>query len=125
MADRVGKPAAAGSVAPLDQLPAGELARKLAESQQMIARFSRENERLANQNEQLTGSKQIVANDYKGEGFCWEPFCVEISPALVDRCSQMPGLTVSTSCTSNKPHSLRLQYVQLVRKQERAAEWTG
>ena len=75
MADRVGKPAAAGSVAPLDQLPAGELARKLAESQQMIARFSRENERLANQNEQLTGSKQIVANDYKGEGFCWEPFC--------------------------------------------------
>ncbi|KAA6418107.1 MAG: Kif12 type kinesin [Trebouxia sp. A1-2] len=67
MADRVGKPAAAaGSAAPLDQLPAGELARKLAESQQMIARFSRENERLANQNEQLTGSKQIVANDYKG-----------------------------------------------------------
>ena len=51
---------------PLDQLPAGELARKLADSQQMIARFSRENERLANQNEQLTGSKQIVANDYKG-----------------------------------------------------------
>ncbi|DBA73314.1 TPA: hypothetical protein ACH3X1_011366 [Trebouxia sp. C0004] len=67
MADRVGKPAAAAGVAsPLDQLPAGEMARKLAESQQMIARFSRENERLANQNEQLTGSTQIVANDYKG-----------------------------------------------------------
>ncbi|KAL0045664.1 hypothetical protein WJX82_001027 [Trebouxia sp. C0006] len=60
MADHVGKAAA------VDQLPPGELARKLAESQQMIARFSRENERLANQNEQLTGSKQIVANDYKG-----------------------------------------------------------
>ena len=56
---------AAGAV--LDQLPAKELARKLVESQQMIARFSRENERLADQNEQLTGSKQLVANDYKGE----------------------------------------------------------
>lgn len=64
---RVGKaPGAPGTTASLEQLPAGELARKLAESQQMIARFSRENERLANQNEQLTGSKQVVANDYKG-----------------------------------------------------------
>ena len=91
MADRVGKPAAAGSAAPLDQLPAGELARKLAESQQMIARFSQENERLANQNEQLTGSKQIVANDYKGEGFCQEPFCMRRSPALADQCRLAPG----------------------------------
>ena len=65
MAERSGK-TAAGPSPPLEQLPVGELARKLAESQQMIARFSRENERLANQNEQLTGSKQIVANDYKG-----------------------------------------------------------
>lgn len=65
MAERMGKPAATASP-PLEQLPVGELARKLAESQHMIARFSRENERLANQNEQLTGSKQIVANDYKG-----------------------------------------------------------
>ena len=69
MAERMGKSAAATSP-PLEQLPAGELARKLAESQQMIARFSRENERLANQNEQLTGSKQIVANDYKGGFSC-------------------------------------------------------
>ena len=61
--------------APLEQLPAKELARKLMESQQMIARFSRENERLANQNEQLSGSKQVVANDYKGEptSFCFIP----------------------------------------------------
>lgn len=35
----------------------------------MITRFSRENERLANQNEQLSGSKEVVANDYKGEPF--------------------------------------------------------
>lgn len=72
--DRTGKAAAASaaaSAAPLEQLPAGELARKLADSQQMIARFSRENERLANQNEQLTGSKQIVANDYKGACVCF------------------------------------------------------
>lgn len=68
MAERMGqgKAAAAPPAPPLEQLPVGELARKLAESQQMIARFSRENERLANQNEQLTGSKQVVANDYKG-----------------------------------------------------------
>ena len=68
MAERMGqgKAAAAPAAPPLEQLPVGELARKLAESQQMIARFSRENERLANQNEQLTGSKQVVANDYKG-----------------------------------------------------------
>ena len=58
--------ATAPTAPPLEQLPVGELARKLAESQQMIARFSRENERLADQNEQLTGSKQVVANDYKG-----------------------------------------------------------
>ena len=85
MADHVGKAAA------VDQLPPGELARKLAESQQMIARFSRENERLANQNEQLTGSKQIVANDYKGEGCCWEPFCMRTSPAYVDSCRLKAG----------------------------------
>ncbi len=66
MAAGTGKPSGVAA-ATLDQLPAGELARKLAESQQMITRFSRENERLANQNEQLTGSKQIVANDYKGK----------------------------------------------------------
>ena len=69
MAERMGQGKAAApapAAPPLEQLPVGELARKLAESQQMIARFSRENERLANQNEQLTGSKQIVANDYKG-----------------------------------------------------------
>ena len=65
--------AANTSSPPLEQLPVGELARKLAESQQMIARFSRENERLANQNEQLTGSTQIVANDYKGASAC-SPF---------------------------------------------------
>ena len=67
-----GKAAAAPPAPPLEQLPVGELARKLAESQQMIARFSRENERLANQNEQLTGSKQVVANDYKGSPCCRE-----------------------------------------------------
>ena len=33
----------------------------------MVARFSRENERLAQHAEQLRGSKQVVANDYKGE----------------------------------------------------------
>ena len=66
MTEGVPKPAGA----PLEQLPAKELARKLMESQQMIARFSRENERLANQNEQLSGSKQVVANDYKGEHTC-------------------------------------------------------
>ena len=65
LAGRGSKPAA-GPGAPLEQLPAAELARKLVESQQMITRFSRENERLANQNEQLSGSKEVVANDYKG-----------------------------------------------------------
>ncbi len=85
MADHVGKAAA------VDQLPPGELARKLAESQQMIARFSRENERLANQNEQLTGSKQIVANDYKGEGCCWEGFCMRRSPTHLDTCRLTSG----------------------------------
>ena len=68
LADRAGK-TGLDPAPPLEQLPVGELARKLAESQQMIARFSRENERLANQNEQLSGSKQVVANDYKGKGF--------------------------------------------------------
>lgn len=65
LAGRGSRPAA-GASAPLEQLPAAELARKLVESQQMITRFSRENERLANQNEQLSGSKEVVANDYKG-----------------------------------------------------------
>lgn len=55
------------STAELQGLPPAELARRLNESQQMVARFSRENERLAQHAEQLRGSKQVVANDYKGK----------------------------------------------------------
>ena len=54
-------------MAELQGLPPAELARRLNESQQMVARFSRENERLAQHAEQLRGSKQVVANDYKGK----------------------------------------------------------
>ena len=45
----------------------------------MVARFSRENERLAQHAEQLRGSKQVVANDYKGEQHVksmWECFAM-------------------------------------------------
>ena len=62
-----GQAAAPVSTAELQGLPPAELARRLNESQQMVARFSRENERLAQHAEQLRGSKQVVANDYKGE----------------------------------------------------------
>ena len=79
MPSRNGKSAATptGATAPLEQLPVSELARKLVESQQMITRFSRENERLANQNEQLSGSKEVVANDYKGEYALKAVMCCE------------------------------------------------
>ena len=43
-----------------------ELAKKLAEAQRLVVRFSRENERLSSTNEQLRVRRLVVDNDYKG-----------------------------------------------------------
>ncbi|KAK9804731.1 hypothetical protein WJX72_002675 [[Myrmecia] bisecta] len=51
---------------PQQPLSSEELAQRLAEAQRMVARFSRENERLAVQNDQLRNKRTLVDNDYKG-----------------------------------------------------------
>lgn len=44
--------------------------RRLLDTQRMLVQFSRENDRLANENGRLRTGKALVGNDYAGEGSC-------------------------------------------------------
>ena len=65
-----------------------ETERRLAEAQSMIARFARENERLAALNETLASRRAFVDSDYKSAGPCWPLPC---ALTLISETTLFPG----------------------------------